>query len=383
MSTVRGITNKIVMEMWRDEVNKRGGLLGRPVEVIVEDNRGETAANVAAHKKLVTEDKVVLVLTELTSWTLAVMDSAAELYNEYPHLQIATLQNSIVTNEKLLSDYNKYKFFFVANDGTLDTYQRYCESAKYFMTKCGYSKMALLIENMEWTRPYTQGLPKYGLKPLKEAFEEMGMKVVYYALTDIQEKVFFPLFDAIAASGAEFIFWVEQNMDTLTIVKQWATSAAKDIDLFLDGGAVTNYKFWEQTGGACLGVITAGPDVDYIKVTGGEPEFIKKLRDTGYGITMAAYHVYNALLAFEAAVKKAGTLDADKLIQALLEIEINGLLGKIKFKSPPAPDAHRVAVGYPYYIVYLGQWREDGNCKAVWPEEVATIPFVPVKSLRK
>lgn len=62
-----GISTKNGIDMATEEINAAGGLLGKKVEVIVEDDRGLPDEASSAVKKLVTQDKVAAVLGEVAS----------------------------------------------------------------------------------------------------------------------------------------------------------------------------------------------------------------------------------------------------------------------------------------------------------------------------
>src|SRR5262249_61935947 len=50
------------LQIWRDDVNARGGLLGRPVELVVYDDQGNPALTPGIYTKLVDVDKVDLLI---------------------------------------------------------------------------------------------------------------------------------------------------------------------------------------------------------------------------------------------------------------------------------------------------------------------------------
>jgi len=54
-------------EMALEEINKRGGIYGKPVEVVVYDTGGEADRTLALYRKLVEEDKVLVVIGPLYS----------------------------------------------------------------------------------------------------------------------------------------------------------------------------------------------------------------------------------------------------------------------------------------------------------------------------
>ena len=89
MSAPYGLSNKVPLEIGVEELNKAGGILGRPVQLVVEDWKREVPLAVAAYKKLVMSDKCLVVFTEGTEGTTACMQEALQLYSEFPHLQFA------------------------------------------------------------------------------------------------------------------------------------------------------------------------------------------------------------------------------------------------------------------------------------------------------
>src|SRR5499433_4428125 len=57
-----GKQNLLALEMWRDDVNAKGGLLGRPVELVYYDDQSNPANVPGIYTKLLTVDKVDLLL---------------------------------------------------------------------------------------------------------------------------------------------------------------------------------------------------------------------------------------------------------------------------------------------------------------------------------
>src|SRR5687768_17804527 len=62
-----GVSTKNGVEMAADEINKAGGIMGRKVRVIVEDDQGEPNKAATVVSKLVNQDKVQAVLGEVAS----------------------------------------------------------------------------------------------------------------------------------------------------------------------------------------------------------------------------------------------------------------------------------------------------------------------------
>src|ERR1700749_3263975 len=55
------------LDLWREQANARGGLAGRPIEFVVYDHRSDPATAARLYEKLITDDKVNLVISSLGS----------------------------------------------------------------------------------------------------------------------------------------------------------------------------------------------------------------------------------------------------------------------------------------------------------------------------
>jgi branched-chain amino acid transport system substrate-binding protein len=372
LSAPYGLSNKVSLEIGVEELNKAGGILGRPVQLVVEDWKREVPLAVAAYKKLVMSDKCLVVFTEGTEGTTACMQEALQLYSEFPHLQFAFWTAHDGVTDTVCAQYDKYKFFFRVYSKTGDTYDPKLESWTLWTRAMGTKKLALVIEDIGWTQPYIKGIPGKH-PPLKEFFEEKGLKIVYQAKSAIGEKMFLPTFEKIAASG---------YTDTITMAKQWTESAAKDIDLVAMSGACSYAAFWKMTGGAALGWVALNPEV-LIPFTDKSLPFMRELSKRGAGMVSSTYGAYDGPWIIKAAVEKVGnSKDVEALIKALETVEVKHGFWTWKFDK-----CHDPVKGYPYFPIIYGQFQENGKYMAVFSEDVRKIAnpndkFIRVKDLR-
>ena len=66
------------LDLWREQANARGGLAGHPIEFVVYDDRSDPATAARLYEKLITDDKVNLVISSLGSATAATGSAVAE-----------------------------------------------------------------------------------------------------------------------------------------------------------------------------------------------------------------------------------------------------------------------------------------------------------------
>ncbi len=287
-------------------------------------------------------------------------------------------------------------------------------------------KVAIIGEDLMDYNPYWQGWPEYGFRPYADvAYRDRGVEVVYTSKIAVGEKLFLPIFEKIAASGAQYIdFAMSAYSDFYVLAKQWATSAAKDIPIFHSG---VSPKYWEITNGTCLGMVGWWPsDITNYEVVGKTREYAQGFNKTfGYpGSNWLAEGAYDDVLFWSEGIKKTGSPDIEKLIKTLENIEIDGVRGKIKInpqdhtshsfpykkgfvedvvkeiaKSSPANmsrDMGRVFKKwnlFPYGVFPFGplaplsQWQNDGKIVLLYPPELAKMSnpgqqYVPIKELR-
>ena len=381
LSAPYGASNKTSLEISIEELNKEGGILGRPVKLVVEDWKREVPLAVAAYKKLVMSEKCLVVFTEGTEGTTACMQEATRMMSEFPHLQFAFWTAHDGPTETVCANYEKYKFFFRIYPKSGDSYDPKLKFWTVFTEMIGTKKLALLVEDIGWTEPYIKGLPgKY--PPFKEFMEQKGVQVVYYGKSSIGEKMFLPTLEKIAASGADTIYWITGYTDTITLAKQWAESAAKNMDFVAQSGACSYAAFWNMTGGAALGWVSTWPEVR-IPFTGKSLAFLDELKKRGSGLIASTYGAYDGPWVIKAAVEKAGgTNNIGALIKALESIEAQRGFWKWKFDK-----CHGPVKGYPYHPTILAQFQENGKYTAVFSEELRTMTnpkdkFIRVKELR-
>lgn len=181
-----------------------------------------------------------------------------------------------------------------------------------------------MAEDALWTEYFRKGLPgKY--PPFKQTLEGTGAKVVYCAETATGEKMFLPILDIIASKKADYFFNLNAYSDAVIFAKQWAQSAAADIDLYNNGGASTMPAFWGTTGGAALGVVCSSYAAK-ARLTERTVPLIEALK-AAYNKepNWVSYSCYDVIHLMKAASEKSKSADVEALIKSLETIEIAGV----------------------------------------------------------
>ncbi len=174
--------------------------------------------------------------------------------------------------------------------------------------------------------------------------------------------------------GAQVIMiWMDMP-ETSILLKQWHDMKVPALPFGSIIAAAEQPGFWKATDGKgeyCLAnVVNAGNAPSnatpwtmkfvnaYKKMWGVEPE--------GYGTSSS----YMAVYAIKDAIERAGTLNSDKVADAMKKIDLMGVYGRIKFNPKsnqviPSNDPQKGAVGTIF------QWQ-DGKRVVVFPKSIAT-----------
>ena len=96
-----------------EEINKAGGIMGRPVEYVVLDGKGDTSLSVEAARRLLMENKATFVSIEGRSEIcLAAQENHAAMFKEYPHILVFNGPMAAELTAKIMDNPGKYEFCF-------------------------------------------------------------------------------------------------------------------------------------------------------------------------------------------------------------------------------------------------------------------------------
>jgi branched-chain amino acid transport system substrate-binding protein len=342
-------------KMAAEDINAKGGIMGRKIELVFANTEYKPEKGVLGFKKLVLEDKCDLVIGTCSSGVAkAVMDQMAR----YKKLFIPTGAASEALSDLLKSNPKKFKYWFrvMHLSGDLSTAVHdfvYNLPVK----KVGAKRMAIMAENALWTR----GM----VKSAEAFFKEKGLEIVYSEFFDTETKDFTPIFTKIIDAKAQFIYEISAHVDGAIYIKQWYDLKGPMIG-GVSGTGVTD-RYWKDCGGKAVTetVVVYVPRAPMTpKTVDFYDRYVAKFKlgpgyPTGYS--------YDVLYIYKEAVEKAKSTNPDKLVPILEKTDYTGVAGRYVFDQ-----FHNPRYGEGYRQLPLAQWRKDGSRVVVWPKKMAT-----------
>jgi branched-chain amino acid transport system substrate-binding protein len=152
---------------------------------------------------------------------------------------------------------------------------------------------------------------------------------------------------------------------------QWAS---KQVPIPMIGIAsqATNATFWKETNGAAEGVLFmmfAGPES---AITPKTVPFANAFKAKfGNFPSYAGYTAYDDVYMIADAVKRAGSTDADKIVDAMEKTDMDGTLGHLAFYGKDEEFPHALKTGPGFIEGLMLQWH-DGKQVTVWPSKLET-----------
>jgi branched-chain amino acid transport system substrate-binding protein len=299
------------IKMWVDEVNGRGGLLGRKIKLSLLDDKSDVQTAVKLYEKLITEDKVDVLLAPYSSLITEAVANINERY-KMPIIAYGAASSPIWNKGR------KYIFNIIA---VAEDYQK---GALHLAKEIGIKKIAIIGEDSLFPRQVGIGAKQWAKK--------LGLQVVLEENYPQKHTDFTALLQKCKASGAEAIISNSYFADSAAQVRQMR-ELNLNFKLFSGTVGPSLPKFAEQLGKTAeyvLGFSQWEPLPDILK-NPGMKEFVAAY-EKRYGLK-PNYHAgstYGALQVTEAAIKKAGSFDREKLRDALASIEVSSVMGRYK-----------------------------------------------------
>ena len=279
-----------------EEINAAGGVLGSPVELITEDNQSKPGESATVAKKLLSRDKVVALLGEVTSGRSL---EVAPLAQNAKIPMVATG----ATNPKVTQT-GSYIFRVCFIDDFQGTVM-----AKFAKDDLKAKRVAVLTSV---SSAYSVGLAKY----FKETFTAGGGVIAAEQKFSEGDKDFRAQLTAVKAAGADAVFVPGYYTEAALIARQ-ARALGLDVPLF--GGDGWESEKLLEIGGEALNGCYYSTHFTPENKEAGVAAFVRKFKARWDNETPDAYAAlgYDALYVLADAIKRAGGTEGPKLREAL------------------------------------------------------------------
>jgi len=291
-----------------EEINAAGGVLGKPLKLVYEDNRSTPGESATIVKKLISRDKVVAILGEVASGRSL---EAAPICQQYKIPQISPSSTNPKVTE--VGDYI-FRVCFI------DPFQGLV-MAKFAKDTLKVKQVAVLYDA---AAPYSDGLSRF----FRERFTADGGTIVTVKSFNSGDKDFKPQLTAIKALNPQAIFVPCYYTEAALIAVQ-ARQLSLTVPIFGGDG-------WEapellQIGGAAMEGTYYSTHYSAEDAAPAVQNFVTKFKAKNNGETpdaMAALG-YDSVFVLADAIKRAGGTDTAKVRDALAQTrDFAGVTGK-------------------------------------------------------
>ena len=312
----------IAMEIWRDDINKKGGLLGRPVEFVYYDDATQPAKVPGIYTKLIDVDKVDLVVSSYGTNEIA------------PAMPIVMRKKLVFCSlfGLAVNDEFKYDRYFQimpsGPDPKLDWTRGYFELA--LAQKPKPQTIAIVAADAEFAINAAAGAHRNAV--------DAGLKIVYDKTYPPSTTDFTPIVRAIQAANPDIVFVASYPPDSVGMVK-----AANEVGLKakMFGGGMVGLQFaaiQKNLGPLLNGIVNYDfwvpePTLDFP----GVKEFLAKYQEAAKGKGVDPYghylppYAYAYLEVLGQAVEATKSLDQAKLSAYIHRTTFTTVVGKVKF----------------------------------------------------
>ena len=357
--SVAGSSIPMGAQLAADEINAAGGIDGRKIEIVSYDNHSSSAESVRAFQRAVNEDHVSAVIASYISEVVLALEPWA---GRLKTVMITPGAASDVITQNIAKDYEHNKYTFHGYLTSTSIAQAVCDAAKDLLVDDLKMKTAVIMsEDAAWTTPldvsYENCLPKAGLKVLDHIRFSPDT-------TD-----FTPIFNKIEGEKPDVIITGISHVGTQPTV-QWKSQQVP-IPMLGVSSQATNSTFWKDTNGATDGVLFNAVSGPGVAVTPKTLPFVDAFQKRFGNIpSYCGYTAYDEVYYLADAIHRAGSTDADKLVDALEKTDWVGTIGRTQFMGKDTPYPHALKIGEGTITGLMLQWQ-DGKQVNLWPRKVA------------
>jgi branched-chain amino acid transport system substrate-binding protein len=321
------------------DLNAKGGLLGHKAELVVYDDQSLPATAVRLYEKLITEDKVDAVMGPYSS---PVSEASANVTEKYKKVMVAPL----AATTSIFKKGRKYIFMVISPA------EGYLEGLVDMAAKRGLKTIAVVNEDTLFSKAAAAGAV--------ELAKKKSLQVVFTEAYPKGNTDFSALLTKVKAANPDVLATATYFDDAVALTRQMKelNVSPKMYGVTVGGDLPEFYDTLKQNAEFIYGATQWEPTLPY---PGNQEFFETYKKDFGHEPSYHSAAGYAGCVIYAEAVKRAGSLDADKVREQLLKLETKTMFGDFKVDADGFQLTHKMVTF---------QWQGEKKV-TVWPDELA------------
>jgi branched-chain amino acid transport system substrate-binding protein len=368
----------LAAQIWEEDINKRGGLLNRPVKLVTYDDASNPSNIPGLYTKLMDVDKVDIIASAYATNMIA---PAMPIVMQHERAFFSLL--GLAVN----SEFNYKRYFSMTPTGGPRPKESFAEGFFEVAAKQNPKPMTVAICGAD------AEFPRNAMDGARNIVKKLGLKIVYDKTYPPATTDYTPVVRAIAATNPDIFFACSYPADSVGIIRAsheigfkpkvygggmvglQATAIKTQLGPLLNG--ITVYDFWLPWAGFAS---DAGR------------EFVKKYqaKSEAAGVDILGYYLppfsYARMEVIEQSVKAVGSADDAKLTDYCKKTTFKTVVGDVAFNAEGEwATAQVMAVQFQGIQGNgLDQFKDPKTEVILWPEKYKTgtlqYPYDPKKS---
>ncbi len=335
---------KLGYELWAQDQDAKGGLLGRPVQLREYDDQSDPQTSARLYEKLITQDKVDLIIGPYSS---AVTSAASTVAEKYRMVMLASGASAPGIWKR------GYKYVFQIPPSARNYYVGAIDIAR----KEGYKTVALLGEDSDYPRDAVPGAADYA--------RDHRMQVGYQQFYPPKTTEFSSYLAHIRSDNPDVLINAGYLPEDLALIREMRGLGINLRMLVLGVGA--SLPDWAKTAGKDGDYVFAASQWEPSVKTPGNGQFVVEFaRQFSRVPDYRAAQAYAAGQILAMAAEKAGSLNQDRLRDVIAGLDITTVFNHFKVDQTGAQVGAKL---------FLTQWQHDQK-QVVWPFDVATAKYL-------
>lgn len=366
----------LARQMWAEDVNAKGGILGRKVELDYVDDKYNPGLVGTLYSKLIDVDKVDIVIGPFGN---AVLTPIQPIVQQHGKLLFSTW----TTTANAHLHYDKYFNMGPWGDKPEQFQGLYASAAATHKLK----KIALLSVDIEGPQVMTQ--------QVRAMTDRLGLTIVYDQKYPANTTEFSSLLRAINSSNPDAIYIASAPADSIAIVNQLEEIGLADSVQMCCGGMVglQTAQVLGKLGAKVNGLVNYAlnapvPSMEYE----GTRDFFDRYAERAKAAKIDALGYYGASYAYaqgqiiQQAIEATKSLDNDTLAEYMHKATFNTIVGKVSFTADGEWTRSNVAEVQFRGLDNSGnldQFRSPDHQVVVAPDAMASGSWAPLATARK